>query len=107
MECGSKLVELDMSKSKSGLRAGSKAPGRAFKCPKCNIIYFDEHTSAKVKKDLNKAIKDKLIKVDESIWQDVQVFVRDHKCNYPSVKFFTQKALLEKLARESKMSKSA
>ena len=100
LDCGSKLKEIDFSKSKAGYKHDSKKHGRAFKCSKCNTVYFDESTSKRLSKEIEKATKDKLIKVDEETWNEVKQFVKTHKRDYPSMKFFTQKALLEKLSRE-------
>ena len=101
IECGSNLIEIDFSKSKTDYKHTADKHGRAFKCKKCNLIYLDEKTSEKIEKELKKAIKDKQIKVDGEVWEEVSKFVKGHKKAYPSIKFFTQRALLEKMSREN------
>ena len=101
IECGSKLVEIDFSKSKAGYKHSPDKHGRAFKCTKCNLIYLDDKTSERIEHELKKAIKDKQIKVDGEVWEEVDKFVKSHKKAYPSIKFFTQRALLEKMSREN------
>lgn len=101
IDCGSKLIEIDFSKSKADYKHNTKKHGRAFKCKKCNIVFFNAKTSRQVKNELEKAPKDKLIKVDKSIWEEVHAFVSKRKRDYPSIKFFAQRALVEKILRET------
>jgi len=96
-ECGGKMKEIDFS-SVPEIKH-TKSTGKAYECKKCGDIESDRESSRRLREELT---SDKSVKIDRTIWEKISTFVRKHKAEYPSMKFFTQKAVLEKLRRETK-----
>ncbi|MDI6916293.1 MAG: hypothetical protein QMC80_00675 [Thermoplasmatales archaeon] len=96
-ECDGEMKEIDFSSIPEIKH--TKIAGKAYECKKCGDIELDMETSRKLRKKL---ISDKSVKIDRTIWEKINTFIRKHRTEYPSMKFFTQKAVTEKLRRESK-----
>ncbi len=96
-ECGGEMKEIDFS-SIPEIRH-TKSTGKAYECKKCGDIELDRESSRRLRDELT---LNKTIKIDRTIWEKISTFVRKHRTEYPSMKFFTQKAVVEKLRRESK-----
>jgi hypothetical protein len=100
-ECGSTLKV-----TKYGKPGSRKKDKKALHCEKCHSYYLDNKTWEKLEEEMDEAERTKLIRVSKDIWDEANKFVRKNKTEYPSLKYFTQKALREKIAREKSKSRS-
>lgn len=94
-QCKSEMKEIDFSEI-----GEIHSEGKAYECEECGYIELDKNSSAKLRNELKNAKKDKAVKIDRELWAKVYEFVEENKDKYPTMKFFTQKAILEKLEKE-------
>ena len=82
----------------------------SYRCSNCGDFFIEEKkiepTAATMETDTivsgRKESVDKHIKVHKDVWEMASEFVRKNKIMYPSIKFFTQQAIMEKIKREKK-----
>ena len=96
-ECGEEMKEIDFSSIPEIKH--TKSTGKTYECKKCGDIELSEESSRRLREEL---IPDKSVKIDKIIWEKINTFIRKYRTEYPSMKFFTQKAVLEKLRRENR-----
>jgi hypothetical protein len=99
-DCGAAMRELDFSKVPE-LELESGVDGVVYECKRCGTIEPDEKLSTMLTAEMRNSSADKTIKVDRNVWERVNHHIKKHRTSYPSLKFFTQRALLEKLEKES------
>ena len=79
----------------------------SYRCANCGDFFIEEREieSSPASKEPATAVPprtesvDKHIKVHRDVWEMANEFVREHKIMYPSIKFFTQQAIMEKIKR--------
>ena len=96
-DCELEMVEIDFTQI-TEIEHNREKDGRAYECTKCGNIEIDIKTSLKIKREMN-TLKDKTIKIDGTVWKSLNEFVRENKNKYPSMKYFAQIAILEKLRK--------
>jgi len=79
----------------------------SYRCSNCGDFFIEEReiepeTSSEKPVPPRKENADKHIKVHKDVWEMASDFVRKNKLMYPSIKFFTQQAIMEKIRREKK-----
>jgi hypothetical protein len=80
----------------------------SYRCSNCGDFFIEEReiksattsTEADTVVSERKESVDKHIKVHKDVWGMASDFVRKNKIMYPSIKFFTQQAIMEKINRE-------
>ena len=100
--CGVQLIGMVLS-------SDDKTETISYRCPSCGDFFLKEkeripERSQEIQKvemsTLSKG-SDKHIKVHRDVWSMAHNFVQDNKIMYPSIKFFTQQAIIEKIRKES------
>ncbi len=80
----------------------------SYRCSNCGDFFIEEKKkkSTSAPEESAKTVSgrkesyDKHIKVHKDVWEMASDFVRNNKIMYPSIKFFTQQAIMEKIKRE-------
>ena len=100
-KCGVSLLQMVLS-------SDEKTEMISYRCPSCGDAFIKEEQKLPpeiVKEDATTAQKrkrsiDKHVKIHRDIWHMANEFVQENKISYPSIKFFTQQAIIEKIKRE-------
>ncbi len=81
----------------------------SWRCPSCGDVLIDmrqkepevvEEKEEKKRPSAGRKARDKHVKIHEEVWEMANDFVSNNKIMYPSIKFFTQQAIMEKIRRE-------
>ena len=81
----------------------------SYRCPSCGDFFIEETekipeqppVAEKTERSDQPRGGDKHIKVHRDIWSMANKFVQENKIMYPSIKFFTQQAIIEKIGKEN------
>ena len=81
----------------------------SYRCPSCGDVFIEETEKIPVQSPVAEKSGtldrpqggDKHIKVHRDIWSMANKFVQENKIMYPSIKFFTQQAIIEKIRKEN------
>lgn len=100
-KCGINMLSMVLSSNEN-------SETLSWRCPSCGDVLIDMRekepeppaTEAIEREEPKKKAKDKHVKVHEEVWTMASEFVRTNRIMYPSIKFFTQQAIMEKIKRE-------
>ncbi len=100
-KCGVSLLQMVLS-------SDEKTEMISYRCPSCGDAFIKEVQKQlpKIEEEdattaqTRKRSVDKHVKVHRDIWNMANEFVQENKIMYPSIKFFTQQAIIEKIKME-------
>lgn len=100
-KCGVSLLKMVLS-------SDEESEMISYRCPSCGDAFIKEEPKQPLDIEeegttptpTRKISIDKHVKIHRDIWHMANDFVQENKIMYPSIKFFTQQAIIEKIKRE-------